>query len=113
MAVATPAEAESPASLRDPRFRMPATGLVIVVTVVAVEAMSVATIMPTVARALHGLRLYGWGFTAYLLADVVGIVDAGRRCDRHGPGPSLLGGLTAFAGGLVGASVAPDIWVFL
>src|SRR4051794_25947199 len=75
--------------------------------------MSVATVMPTVARALHGLRYYSWGFTAYPLADVVGMVDAGRRCDRHGPGPSLLGGLLFFAAGLVVASASPDIGVFL
>lgn len=88
-------------------------GLVIVVTVVAVEAMSVATVMPTVVRSLHGLRFYSWGFTAYLLADVVGMVDAGRRCDRHGPTQSLLGGLGLFAAGLIVASAAPDIGVFL
>jgi MFS family permease len=113
MPVATSPAAEPASSLRDPRLRLPAIGLVIVVTVVAVEAMAVATIMPTVVRALHGLRLYGWGFTAYLLADVVGMVFAGRDCDRHGPSRSLLGGLTVFAGGLVVASIAPDIWVFL
>jgi MFS family permease len=92
---------------------MQVIGLVIVVTVVAIEAMSVATIMPTVVRSLHGLRFYSWGFTAYLLADVVGMVDAGRRCDRHGPRQSLLGGLTFFAAGLIVASVAPDMGVFL
>jgi MFS family permease len=99
--------------LRDPDHRMQVLGLVIVITVVAIEAMSVATIMPTVVRALHGLRYYSWGFTAYLLADVVGMVDAGRRCDRHGPAPSLLGGLALFATGLIVASAAPDMGVFL
>jgi MFS family permease len=100
-------------SLRDPEHRMQVVGLVIVITVVAIEAMSVATVMPTVVRSLHGLRFYSWGFTAYLLADVVGMVDAGRRCDRHGPAPSLLGGLALFAAGLVVASLAPDMGVFL
>lgn len=111
----TQSTAERPeiGSLRDPDHRMPVIGLVIVITVVAVEAMSVATVMPTVVRALHGLRFYSWGFTAYLLADVVGMVDAGRRCDRHGPSQSLLGGLTLFAVGLIVASLAPDIGVFL
>jgi MFS family permease len=100
-------------SLRDPAYRTQIVGLIIVITVVAVEAMSVATVMPTVVRSLHGLRFYSWGFTAYLLADVVGMVDAGRRCDRRGPGQSLLGGLALFAIGLVVASIAPDIGVFL
>lgn len=106
-------QAGRPGSLLDPAYRLQVIGLVVVITVVAVEAMSVATVMPTVARALHGLRYYSWGFTAYLLADVIGMVDAGRRCDRHGPGPSLLGGLALFAAGLFVASAAPDIGVFL
>jgi MFS family permease len=94
-------------------YRLPTIGVVTVITVVAVEAMSVATVMPTVVRALHGLRYYSWGFTAYFLADVIGMVDAGRRCDRRGPAQSLLGGLALFAAGLVVASAAPDIGVFL
>jgi MFS family permease len=106
-------EAPEVGSLRDPQHRIQVVGLVIVITVVAIEAMSVATVMPTVVRALHGLRFYSWGFTAYLLADVVGMVDAGRRCDRHGPAQSLIGGLALFATGLVVASLAPDIAVFL
>jgi MFS family permease len=100
-------------SLREAAYRLPVVGLVVVVTVVAIEAMAVATVMPTVVRALHGLRFYSWGFTAYLLADVIGMVDAGRRTDRHGATPSLVGGLALFAAGLIVASVAPDIAVFL
>jgi MFS family permease len=109
----SPAEAPDIGSLRDPAHRMQIIGLVIVITVVAVEGMSVATVMPTVVRSLHGLRFYSWGFTAYLLADVVGMVDAGRRCDRRGPAQSLLGGLAFFAAGLLVASAAPDMAVFL
>jgi MFS family permease len=99
--------------LFDRRYRLPLTGVVIVMTVLAVETMAVATVMPTVTRALHGLHYYSWGFTAYLLADVAGMVEAGRRTDRHGPSPALLVGLGLFAAGLVVASAAPDIWVFL
>ncbi|HTR68772.1 MAG TPA: MFS transporter [Mycobacteriales bacterium] len=101
------------ASLRDRRYRLPVLGLIVVITVVAIEAMAVATIVPTVARSLHGFGLYSWGFTAYLLADVVGMVDAGRRCDQRGPAPSLVGGLILFAAGLVVAASAPGIGVFL
>ena len=97
----------------DRSLRLPVIGIVAVVTVVAIEAMAVTTVMPTVVRALHGLRYYSWGFTAYLLADVVGMVDAGRRTDRDGPTPSLLGGMVLFAAGLVVAATATDIWIFL
>jgi MFS family permease len=109
----SPVETLEARSLLDPQHRLQVIGLVVVITVVAVEAMSVATIMPTVVRDLHGLRFYSWGFTAYLLADVIGMVDAGQRCDRRGPASSLLGGLSFFAAGLVVASAAPDMGVFL
>jgi len=99
--------------MMDRDFRVPVIGIIAVVTVVAVEAMAVTTVMPTVVRALHGLRYYSWGFTIYLVADVVGMVDAGRRTDRDGPSPSLLGGMVLFAGGLVVAATATNIWVFL
>lgn len=97
----------------DPRYRLTVIGIVAVVTVVAMEAMAVTTIMPTVVRSLHGLRFYSWGFTAYLLADVVGMVDAGQRTDRDGPTPSLVGGMVLFAVGLTVAASATDIWMFL
>lgn len=108
-----PALAPRRASLRDRPYRLPAFGLVLVITVAAVEAMSVATVMPTVVRSLHGLSLYGWAFTGFFLADVVGMVSAGRRTDRRGPRGSLVGGLGLFAVGLLVASAAPNMAVFL
>ncbi len=100
-------------SLRDRSYRLPALGMVLVITVAAVEAMAVATVMPTVVRSLNGLRFYGWAFTGFFLADIVGMVDAGRRIDRHGPRSSLIGGLALFAVGLLIASAAPNMAVFL
>jgi MFS family permease len=95
-----------------PSPRLTLAGLVLVITVVAVEAMAVATVMPTVVRHLHGLHWYGWSFTAYFLADVVGMVNAGARTDRHGPRGSLIGGLGLFGVGLLTAGLAPDMAVF-
>jgi MFS family permease len=105
--------ADSGAEDRPTVPRLTLFGLVVVITVVAVEAMAVATIMPTVVRSLDGLRFYSWAFTAYLLADVVGMVDAGRRSDRAGPRASLLGGLLLFAAGLVIDAVAQDMPMLL
>ena len=95
------------------RRRVALAGLVLVITVVAIEALAVATAMPTVARSLHGINVFGWSFTAYLLADIVGMVDAGARVDRSGPRASLVGGLALFGAGLLVDGLAPDIWVFL
>ncbi|HWC36741.1 MAG TPA: MFS transporter [Mycobacteriales bacterium] len=112
MTAADPTDAAT-SRIFDRNYRLPVIGIVTVVTVVALEAMAVTTVMPTVVHALHGLRYYSWGFTIYLLADVVGMVDAGRRTDRDGPTPSLLGGMLLFAAGLLVAATATDIWVFL
>lgn len=117
MTAATTAEREAGGlvggSILDARHRLATLGSVLVITVVAVDAMAVATIMPTTVRDLHGLRYYAWAFTAFFIADVIGIVDAGARCDRRGPAPALLGGMGLFAGGLVMASAAPDMAMFV
>lgn len=44
------------------------------VTVVATEAMAVATVMPVVEDDLGDLFLYGWVFSAFQLGTLVGIV---------------------------------------
>jgi hypothetical protein len=67
-------------------YRRPLTvGLVLIVTLVAFEALAVATVMPAAERDLGGLRLYGWAFSGFLLASLVGITWAGEEADRHGP----------------------------
>ena len=113
MVVVTTVVATDPAaSSRQTSLRLTLAGIVLCITVVAVEALAVATVMPTVVRSLHGVHWYGWSFTAYLLADVVGMVDSGWRSDARGPRTSLVGGLLFFAAGLVVDGIAPDMLVF-
>ena len=95
------------------RERTTLAGITLVISVAAFEAIAVATAMPTVARSLHGGALFGWSFTAFLIADVVGLVDAGARVDRHGPSMALVGGLCLFGAGLVVDGLAPTMGVFL
>ena len=110
--VATAAAAPVGVSTKQ-RERTTLAGITLIISVAAFEAIAVATAMPTVARSLHGVALFGWSFTAFLLADVVGLVDAGARVDRHGPASSLVGGLGLFGLGLVVDGLAPDMGVFL
>src|SRR3954447_4896444 len=88
-----------PALSQRRREQVTLAGITLVISVTAFEAIAVATAMPTVARSLHGLGLFGSSFTAFLLADIVGLVDAGSRVDRNGPTGSLIGGLWLFAAG--------------
>ena len=72
--------------------RLTTVGMVLVVSFIAFEAIAVATVLPVVVRHLGGLRLYGWTFSAFMLAQLVGIVVAGPLVDPHRNAPSHPGG---------------------
>ncbi|WP_233517870.1 MFS transporter [Geodermatophilus marinus] len=97
----------------DRQHRLPTAGLLLLVTLVAFEAMAVGTAMPTAVAELDGLAWYGWPFSAYLVASVVGMVVGGDLGDRRGPRAALVGGVAVFAAGLLGAGVASDMAVFV
>jgi len=84
-------------------------GLLLTVVCVAFEGLAVTTVMPTAVRELGGLLRYGWAFSAFMLANVVGIALAGERIDRHGPRGPMAAGLGLFALGLLGGGVAPSM----
>lgn len=81
--------------------------------VIAFEAMAVATAMPVAVRALHGLPLYAWGFSAYLTTSLFAMVVAGEWSDRRGPREPFLGGAATFAAGLLVAGTATSMPVFV
>ncbi|MBB4685539.1 MFS transporter [Amycolatopsis jiangsuensis] len=93
--------------------RLVTVGLLLVVTLVAFEGMGVATAMPTLVAELHGLALYSWPFTTFLVVSVVATVLSGRIGDRRGPRPALLVGPVLFAAGLVVAGTAGSMPVLL
>ncbi len=87
-------------------------GAVALVSLLAFEAMALAAAMPAIAQALDGIELYALSFGGLLATSVLGMVLAGRSCDRHGARPATLGGLTVFAAGLLLAGLADDMgWV--
>ncbi len=88
-------------------------GLVLTITFVAAEALAVVTVMPLVARDLHGLSLYGFVFSAFMLGTMVGIVAAGRAADRRGPAVPYVIGIVVFAVGLTIAGLAPSMPVLV
>lgn len=102
-----------PASVFRGPHRTTTIGVVIVVTLVAFEAMAIATAMPSAVRDLDGLAYYSWPFTAFLVASVVGIVLCGDASDRVGAPRPLLAGLAVFTAGLLIAGTAPVMGVFV
>lgn len=95
-----------PVSVFAPAYRMTSAGILILVTLIAFEAMAVAAALPTTARELHGVGAIGWAFTAFLVANVVGLVVSGQICDARGPRWATVGGLVAFATGLAVSGTA-------
>ena len=100
-------------SIFSPRYRITTLGILILMTIIAFEALAVATALPTAARSLHGLAAYGWAFTGFLVASVVGMVVSGIYSDTHGARRPLLGGLVLFMAGLLIGGAAEAMWVLV
>ncbi len=101
----------SPDHILSPRFRALALGLVTLVAAAAFSRLGVSTALPAAAEELGGLGLYGWVFTGFTLANIVGLAVAGPVFDRFGLVKPLAAGTASFAGGLLLSSVAPAMWV--
>src|SRR5439155_27054040 len=97
---------EAPRSIFTGPLRATSGGILILITLIAFEAMAVSAALPTAARDLHGIGGYGWAFTGFLVANVVGMVVAGQVSDSHGPRAPLVAGMLAFVIGLVTAGTA-------
>src|SRR5437762_2228185 len=100
-------------SLWAPEHRALTLGLVLTITFVASEALAVAPAVPVLAKELGGLRLYGWVFSAFMLASLVGVVMAGQAADKRGPAPPYLVGLALFVAGLLIAGAAQSMEVLV
>jgi MFS family permease len=100
-------------SLLDVRHRNATVGIVAVIGVVAFELLAVATAMPFAADELGGRPLYGWAFTVFLIASLLGMSMAGGLSDSGRLSASMFGSLLLFAIGSVVAGLASRGAVFL
>lgn len=107
----------APPGIRDelfgPRRRAVTVGIVLLISLVAFEAMGVGTAMPALVADLGSVRDYSWPFVAFAAATVVGTVAGGRWCDARGPRRVLLGAPVLFGAGLLVAALAPSLPVLL
>jgi MFS family permease len=117
MSMATGSAAGAPEDIRDgvwaPARRQLTLGLALSVSLVAVEALAIATVMPTVSDELGGIELYGWVFSAFFLGTLIGIVVAGQSADRIGAAPAFTLGLALFAVGLLVGGITPSMLVLV
>lgn len=88
-------------------------GILLAVAAFATEGMGVVPALPTAVRALGGLPLFGWLFSAFMLAWLVGTIAAGQIADMHGPRRPMALGLFGFGAGLLLAAGAGGMPQFL
>ncbi|ATE58464.1 MFS transporter [Actinosynnema sp.] len=96
-----------------PENRGPVTGMVLLITLLAFEAMGVSTAMPRMVADLDGQAFYSWPFLGFQAASVVAVVLSGRVCDRIGPRLPLLVGPALFVVGLAVAGIAQDMTLLM
>jgi MFS family permease len=111
--VHAPRAASDGDGLWSPARRPLTLGLVLTITIVAAEALAVATAMPIVARDLGGLDLYGFVFSAFFVGSMLGIVIVGGFIDRVGVLRPFAVGLSLFAIGLTIAGLTPSMEVLV
>jgi EmrB/QacA subfamily drug resistance transporter len=96
-----------PISLR--RRRAVTAGLLLGMTLGALEATVVATAMPTVISSLGGLAHYSWVFSAYLLTSTATVPIWGRLSDLYGRRRMYLSGVGIFLLGSVWAGASSSM----
>jgi EmrB/QacA subfamily drug resistance transporter len=90
-----------PVSLR--RRRIITAGLLLGMSLGALEATVIGTAMPTVVATLGGLAHYSWVFAAYLLTSTASVPIWGRLSDLYGRRRLYLAGIVIF---IVGSALS-------
>jgi EmrB/QacA subfamily drug resistance transporter len=90
-------EHKSPtAHFTDAERKITIIGVMIVFLLSALDQTIVSTAMPVIISQLHGLELYSWVTTAYLLSSTVMVPVWGKLGDLYGRKPVLLAGIGLF-----------------
>jgi len=96
-------ETETPPPISLGRRRAITAGLLLGMSLGALEATVVGTAMPTVIATLGGLQHYSWVFSAYLLTSTASVPIWGRLSDLYGRRRMYLTGIAVF---LVGSMMS-------
>ncbi|GGI45777.1 hypothetical protein GCM10008018_13850 [Paenibacillus marchantiophytorum] len=100
-------------SIFSPRYFALSIGIILSVMAVGFEGLSVTTIAPSIAGDLNGIDLFGWIFSTYLLAQIIGTLVVGRIIDRKGPAAPFTFALLLFIVGLIVAATASDMYIMI
>jgi MFS family permease len=97
------------ADLFAPGLRGLTLGIVLTITLAALESLAIGTVMPVVAADLGSIELYGWVYSAFFLGSLLGIVVTGGALDRMPLWRPFAAGLGLFALGLAMGGLAPTM----
>ncbi|MEO7209022.1 MAG: MDR family MFS transporter [Steroidobacteraceae bacterium] len=86
----------STAHFTDAERKITIIGVMVVFLLSALDQTIVSTAMPVIISQLHGLELYAWVTTAYLLSSTVMVPVWGKLGDLYGRKPVLLTGIGLF-----------------
>ncbi len=91
----------------DPKRRRAVTFALLLVTALAsFESTVVSTAMPSIIGDLHGLSLYSWVFSVYLLTSTISMPLFGRLADLYGRRRMLLVATAFFLAGALACALA-------
>ena len=79
--------------------RLTLWALAVVLLLGALDQTIVSTAMPRIIEQLHGLSMYAWVTTAYMLTSTVAVPIYGRLSDIYGRKPVLVIGVLVFLAG--------------
>src|SRR5688500_19108987 len=92
-----------------PRRRAITAGLLLGMSLGALEATVVSTAMPTVVATFGGVAHYSWVFSAYMLTSTACVPIWGRLSDLYGRRRMYLTGVAIFVFGSVLGGAAPSL----
>jgi len=90
-------------------YRLVSWSVCALVSLYAFEEMGVVAALPTAVGDLGGLAYFGWVYTGFLAASVIGMAYSAYVCDRYGPRVPALAASTLFVAGLLLAGTATQM----
>lgn len=85
-------------------------GLMLGMLIAAMESTVISTAMPTVIGDLHGIELYPWVFSAYLLTSTTTVPVYGKLADLFGRRSVFLAAASIFLLGSMLSGTAHSMW---
>ncbi len=103
-----------PSTSFDARERATLVGVFVLFTLMAFQETSAGAVLPTAAKDLGGIGSFGWVYTGFVTAKIVGLVLAAQYSDTRGPRSPLIAGMLLFPLSSLAIGAAPTMsWVIV